>query len=140
MRLLQTITGRLSGPGRGRTAFAGAPALTPAAAFAGTLTVALVIAFAVFAGTPDVAAAQDVSSGGADIGAGIDEGQSLTVGLIGLAAAVILAVLVIKQKWPAVIVCVAGAAVAIMFADDPTGTITSAVVSVVELLTGQGGG
>ena len=105
------------------------------------LAVALAIAIVVAAAfVPDAALAQQVNSGNADFESGISDAQALGVGLIGLAAIVILAVLVIKKNWTGVLVCCVGAAFAIMFADDPTGTITSAVVSLVELVTGQGGG
>lgn len=97
------------------------------------------VAAAVLALTGDAALAQNtpINGGSADVASGIDEGQALGVGLIGLAAVVILAVLVIKRSWAAVFICCIGAAFALMFASDPTGSVTTAVASVFELLTGQ---
>lgn len=131
MKNLQTIAGPL----------AERPRLESVLRWTLSAVVAVALAILVLAATGNSALALQggaVNGGSADLQGGIMEGQALTVGLIGLGAGIAALLLLIRKNYAGTLLVVIVAAFAIVFASDPTGTVTTGVAAAIELLTGQG--
>ncbi len=143
MKNLETIPGSVAGSvgGPGAGPVAARPKLETLLRWAAFGAVTLALAMVVLFVTGDSAFALQgnaVNGGSADLQSGVTEGQALTVGLIGLGAGIAALIFLLKKNYAGTVIVVIAAAFAIVFASDPTGTVSTAVAAAVELLTGQG--